>query len=94
MSLYFTLIQKWAFTLDGNDEIVSEQTTTTSICWHCWIHSPDGLLVALFMVLYPVLDTDVSPIYLVLLESFKPLFSLKVVIFVHSSAQLHRDIGQ
>lgn len=94
MPLYFTLIQKWAFTLDGNDKIVRVHVTMTSICWHCWIYFPDGLLVALFMVLYPKLDIDVSPAYLVLLESFEPLFSLKVVILAHPTAQLHRDIGQ
>lgn len=46
------------------------------------------------MVLYPELDIDVSPTYLVLLESSEPLFSLKVVIFAHPTGQLHRDIGQ
>lgn len=46
------------------------------------------------MVLYPEIDTDVSPVCLVLLESFEPSFNVKVVIFAHHSAQLHRDIGQ
>lgn len=32
MPLYFTLIQKWAFTLDGNDEIARVYATMTSIC--------------------------------------------------------------
>lgn len=46
------------------------------------------------MMLYPKLDIDVLPVYLVLLESLEPLFSLKVVIFAHPSAPLHRDAGQ
>lgn len=94
MPLYFTLIQKWAFAFSGNDKIITVHATMTSICWHCWISFPDGLLVALFMVLYLELDTDVSPVYLVFLESFEPLFSLKVVIFAHPTAQLHRYVGQ
>lgn len=28
MPLYFTLIQKWVFTLDGNDKIVRVHVTT------------------------------------------------------------------
>lgn len=45
-------------------------------------------------MLYAKLDIDVSPVCVVLLQLFEPLFSLKVVIFAPSSAQLHRDIGQ
>ena len=46
------------------------------------------------MVVYPELDTDVSPVCLVLLELYELLFGLKVVIFAHSSTQLNRDIAQ
>jgi hypothetical protein len=50
------------------------------------MHLPVGLSEALFMVVYLETDIDVSPLCLVLLESFELLFSLKVVIFAHASA--------
>lgn len=34
------------------------------------------------MMLYPEIDIDVSPVRLVLLKSFEPSFSLKVVILL------------
>lgn len=66
MPLYFTLIQKRAFTLDGDDKMVRVRATMTRLCWHFWILSPDSLLAPLSMVLYPELDTDVSPVCVVL----------------------------